>query len=101
MISHHPIPGNMKHRYGEYDSETHEVAEIDSPEQRFIILHSIVQVLTGGVDSRQVFRVDETQNMVHDLQRKLCKEDHCVYDGLMRHSRVVLVRGCAWSHQES
>lgn len=77
------------------------MTEIDGAEKRLIILHSMIQVLTGGVDPRQVLRVDETQNMIHDLQGKLCEEDHCVYDGLMRHGRVVLVRGCACLHRES
>lgn len=68
----------MRHGYGAYGSETHEMAEIDGPEQRLIILHGMVQVLAGCVDPRQVLRVDEAQDMVHDFQGKLCEEDHCV-----------------------
>ena len=43
------------------------MAEIDGPEQGLIVLHSMVQVLAGSVDPGQVLRIDEAQNMVHNL----------------------------------
>lgn len=68
--------------------ETHKMAEVDGPEQGTVVLDGIVQVVAGGVDPRQVLGVDKAQDMVHDLEGQLCKEDHCNVWQLVRHSRA-------------
>lgn len=59
------------------------MAKIDGPEQGVVVLHSMIQVLTGCIDPRQVFRVHKAQNMVHNLEGKLCEENHHVRNGLV------------------
>lgn len=59
------------------------MAKIDGPEQGVVVLYSMIQVLTGCVDPRQVLRVHKAQNMVHNLEGKLCEENHGVCDRLV------------------
>lgn len=59
------------------------MAKIHGPEQSVVVLYSMIKVLTGCIDPWQVFRVHKAQNMIHNLERKLCEENHGVCDGLV------------------
>lgn len=47
---------------------THKMAQIHGPKQGVVILHDMIQVLTGRVDPCQVLGVHEAQDMAHDLK---------------------------------